>query len=157
LILSGGHAELGGTLVVNPIATFDPPIGHEYTLIDTQGGTVAGVFDSVGLPALAGRWWSLDYQTDKVVLGVKAITADFDGNGFVDGDDLDDWQLASQGGTAAGDADGDGDSDGRDFLAWQRQFGAGIDPLGTSTAVPEPGTLVLLILSTAGSLIRRVR
>jgi hypothetical protein len=159
LILSGGHAELGGTLLVNPIETFDPPVGYEYALIDTQGGTVAGVFDSVGLPALAGRWWCLDYQTDKVVLGVKAITADFDGNGFVDGDDLDDWQLAYQGGTAAGDADGDGDSDGRDFLAWQRQFGSGIQFTATEVAspVPEPSALVLLLFSMAGSLIRRVR
>jgi hypothetical protein len=150
LILSGGHAELGGKLVVNPIATFDPPVGHEYTLIDTQGGTVAGVFDSVGLPAIAGRWWSVDYQTDKVVLGVNAITADFDGNGYVDGDDLDDWQLASQGGTAAGDADGDGDSDGRDFLAWQRQFGAGINPLAMSVAVPEPGGIAILFSGMLG-------
>jgi hypothetical protein len=155
LILAGGNAQLGGTLEVNPIATFDPPAGHEYTLIDTQGGTVAGVFDSVELPALAGRWWSLDYQTDKVVLGVYAITADFDGNGYVDGDDLDDWQLASQNGTAGGDSDGDGDSDGRDFLTWQRQFGAGINPNATSVAVPEPAGVILLLIGMSTLAMRR--
>jgi hypothetical protein len=157
LLLDDSLATLGGTLDVTLLGTFDPAVGDLFTILDTQGGTVMGVFDTVGLPALAERWWSLDYQADKVILGVYAITADFDGNGFVDGDDLDDWQLALQNGTAAGDADGDGDSDGRDFLAWQRQFGAGINPLAMSVAVPEPAGAVLILFSIATGLVRRVR
>jgi hypothetical protein len=140
-----GRAFLGGTLDIALVNGYDPAIGDSFEILTNEGEEIQNVFDVFAAPALAGRWWSLDYQTDKVVLGVKAITADFDGNGFVDGDDLDDWQLASQGGTPAGDADGDGDSDGRDFLAWQRQFGAGINPLGTSVAVPEPTTALLLV------------
>ena len=57
LILSGSDAMLGGALDIYPLATFDPPVGHMYTLIDTQGGTVSGTFDSFNAPALGPRWW----------------------------------------------------------------------------------------------------
>jgi hypothetical protein len=81
-----------------------------------------------------------------VALAPSSIPADFDGNGFVDGLDLQIWQTA-YGLTAAGDADGDGDSDGQDFLEWQRQFQA---TASIATAVPEPGSLVgaLFMLTT---------
>jgi len=76
------------------------------------------------------------------------FSADFDGDGDVDGDDLDQWEgdFANNGNS---DANGDGDSDGADFLAWQRQFGSGVSPLsgGAVTAVPEPGALLLSMLA----------
>jgi hypothetical protein len=58
----------------------------------------------------------------------------------------------------AGDFDWDGDVDGRDLLEWQRNpnlgnladwqqsYGAGL--LATAVAVPEPSTLLLLIVAT---------
>src|SRR5690606_26985545 len=46
-----------------------------------------------------------------------------DGDGSVGASDLPIWQ-ASYGVDNGGDANGDGDTDGRDFLAWQRTFGA---------------------------------
>jgi hypothetical protein len=70
------------------------------------------------------------------------FTADFDDDGDVDGDDLDDWQDA-YGANALADADMDGDSDGADFIAWQRQFTGPGAPLAASTAVPEPGSMLL--------------
>ncbi len=152
-----GTAFLGGALDIALVNGYDPVIGDSFEIVTNEGEEIQNVFDVFSAPALAGRWWTLDYQTDKVVLEVNAITADFDGNGYVDGDDLDDWQLASQGGTAAGDADGDGDSDGRDFLAWQRQFGAGINPVAASVAVPEPNVFVLLAICVAFKSYRRVR
>ena len=142
LILDGSDAVLGGALNIFPLVTFDPPVGQAYTIIDTQGGTVSGGFDTFSAPALAGRWWSLDYQTDKVVLGVQSITADFNLDGIVNAEDLTDWQLAYQAGSNAADADGDGDSDGRDFLAWQRQYGSGVPVGDLSVAVPEPASLL---------------
>jgi hypothetical protein len=48
-----------------------------------------------------------------------------------------------------GDADGDQDVDGADFLVWQRQLGGGPPATAASTAVPEPATMVLLILGSA--------
>ncbi|MEM8946841.1 MAG: ThuA domain-containing protein [Planctomycetota bacterium] len=49
------------------------------------------------------------------------ILADFDGDGFVDGDDLSQWR-GDYGIDDDSDADSDGDSDGSDFLAWQRNY-----------------------------------
>lgn len=102
------------------------------------------------------------------------LTADFDGSGSVDADDLPVWESAF---AATGDADanGDGVSDGHDFLLWQRQYGmsdfpaadgngddtvATADPalwtenFGRTTArtathvVPEPAAAVLLLSSS---------
>jgi hypothetical protein len=70
--------------------------------------------------------------------------ADFDRDGDVDTDDLDDWRSGYTNGTALGDADGDGVSSGRDFLIWQRQMGLGT--LSGSIAVPEPGSAMLLLI-----------
>ena len=77
--------------------------------------------------------------------------ADFTGDGKVDGADLTAWQTgfgASSGAVSAdGDADLDADVDGADFLAWQSEFdGAGVAVV--SQSVPEPMSLVLLVLGT---------
>jgi hypothetical protein len=70
-------------------------------------------------------------------------TADFNGDGFVDGADLEIWQTAFDiEGNADADADGDGDSDGRDFLIWQQNYYAEPEQ-GAPTAVPEPSSLSL--------------
>ncbi len=58
---------------------------------------------------------------DYTPAAVTVATADFDNDGYVDGDDLAQWEGNFGSGVTA-DADGDGDSDGADFLAWQRQF-----------------------------------
>jgi hypothetical protein len=153
LILSRTNALLGGTLDIYPLATFDPPVGQQYTIIDTQGGTVTGAFDTFHALALSGRWWDLSYLADKVILSVEPITADFNGDGVVNGADLVVWQE-SQGLNSSADADGDGDTDGRDFLIWQRQYGSGVVPAQT-VAVPEPGTFTALLLASVISLTRR--
>ena len=73
--------------------------------------------------------------------------ADFNEDTFVNGADLTMWKSAF-GLNANGDADGDNDSDGRDFLIWQRNFGA-TSAGGTLTTIPEPATLTLLAGSAA--------
>jgi hypothetical protein len=72
---------------------------------------------------------------------VAGSSADFTGDGEVDGEDLMQWQgdFGVDGGS---DADGDGDSDGVDFLAWQREWDGGAG----GVAVPEAGGLVIAIL-----------
>jgi formylglycine-generating enzyme required for sulfatase activity len=71
--------------------------------------------------------------------------ADFNGDGFVDGADLEIWQTAFEiGGSADADADGDGDSDGHDFLIWQHNFSPAPEE-ATFTAVPEPSALSLAV------------
>jgi hypothetical protein len=79
--------------------------------------------------------------------------ADFDRDGDVDNDDLDDWRSAYTNGTALGDADGDGVSSGRDFLIWQRQVGLGT--VAESITVPEPIGLSLFAIGCIGIICRR--
>jgi hypothetical protein len=83
-------------------------------------------------------------------LTINRLTADFDDDGNVDGDDLTVW-TENIGPTAAADANADGVTDGADFLAWQREFGLGITPpVGAAiAAVPEPGSAVLAAMSVA--------
>lgn len=49
-----------------------------------------------------------------------------------------------------GNADADQDVDGADFLVWQRQLGSTPPAVAANAPVPEPATLVLLILASAG-------
>lgn len=84
------------------------------------------------------------------------LAADFDEDGDVDGDDLDNWE-ANFGtvGTAThmqGDADGNKSIDGVDFLTWQRQFGMGVsaNQAALRSTVPEPATGSLLLMGLAG-------
>jgi len=72
---------------------------------------------------------------------------DFDGDLDVDGNDLAQWE-GDFGLNSNSDADGDGDSDGADFLAWQLNF---LPPsaLAASSAVPEPSSLLLMLLGVA--------
>jgi hypothetical protein len=83
--------------------------------------------------------------------------ADFNEDGDVDDADLAFWQLGYGTQTGAdkgdGDADDDGDVDARDFLIWQRNYAPGT--LSASTAVPEPTTGVLLVITMAALVGRR--
>lgn len=74
----------------------------------------------------------------------EALSGDFNGDGEVDGDDLNEWKNGF-GDAGNGDADNDGDSDGADFLAWQRNLGIGV-PVAPAAAVPEPSAWTLVTL-----------
>lgn len=82
---------------------------------------------------------------------VEFAEGDFDEDGDVDADDLSDWQTGYGTATGAthghGDADEDLDVDGSDLLIWQQDH---TGPLlgASSTAVPEPSTVSLLLAAT---------
>jgi hypothetical protein len=83
--------------------------------------------------------------------GGGGLTADFDDDGDVDGDDLNVWKPAF-GQDANADANGDGFSDGADFLVWQQELGSTAPPV---SAVPEPCCGALIITSCIFALVRR--
>lgn len=77
-------------------------------------------------------------------------TADFDGDGDVDGRDFQIWQRGFGIGTTleTGDANGSGTVDEADLLIWQEQFGQLPEELATFAAVPEPTSAGLVALGS---------
>ncbi|MBN1853951.1 MAG: hypothetical protein JW829_14565, partial [Pirellulales bacterium] len=107
---------------------------------------------------------------EKFVLGTVEYTsdvtesADFDGDGDVDGNDFLMWQvgfpMASGASRSDGDSDGDGDVDAGDFVTWKSQFGMGsVASNQAGIAIPEPGASPLLVLAAlaGAALIVRTR
>ena len=88
-----------------------------------------------------------------------AASADFDGNGVVDGNDFTAWQrgfgIAAGATLQQGDANGDGAVNGADLDVWKMQFGNPAAAQATA-AVPEP-TAGLLIIFGAMAFCRRRR
>ena len=80
---------------------------------------------------------------------------DFNGDYLVGAEDLALLQAGygkgdNLAGIEDGDANGDGETNGIDFLEWQRHFGAGSGAVSaTSTQVPEPSTMWLLLAGLA--------
>ena len=92
------------------------------------------------------------------------ISADFDGDGVVNGGDFLRWQLNAGtliGASASdGDADGDGDVDAEDLSAWRAGLIAISPPSFAASvgAIPEPAGAVLAAISVVSLLcIRRAR
>lgn len=78
------------------------------------------------------------YSVSTLVLTSPGYSADFDGDGDVDSEDLTHPTLGWEARYGI-------DLDGDDFLAWQQQFGSGVGPHSSSTAVPEPTCLMLML------------
>jgi len=101
---------------------------------------VAGLFDgSISISDAAG------------LMTLPGATADFDGDGYVDGTDFLTWQRnfgLDDVATMAvvledGDANGDLKVDGLDLAIWETEFGS-VLPSNSTTSVPEPSSAALL-------------
>jgi len=75
------------------------------------------------------------------VVSAPAFSADFDLDGDVDGEHLNDWR-----GDFGMNADNDGEADGADFLEWGQQLGSQ-QATPASGAVPEPGAALLAMVA----------
>lgn len=88
-----------------------------------------------------------------LVTAVEFAEADFNEDGFVDGDDLAVWKENFGAGGASkelGDADLDGVVDGSDYIFWQRQFTGGGEIEVAPAAVPEPASISLALAAMFG-------
>jgi hypothetical protein len=134
-------------------STFDVVIGNGH---DDEGEPLTIRLVNLNNQDINDPVIDLEVDFDDIRLDASPLaSADFDGDGDVDGADLATWQAA-YGVNGDGDATGDGQSNGVDFLAWQRQFTGEAEPIAASVAVPEPGmtaltAIALLMLSTRGS------
>lgn len=153
-----GSAILAGQLEIRLTNAFLPASNDTLTILNAAGG-LFGVFNN----ATSGqRLSTLDgtgsfkvnygigspYNQNQIVLSnfQPTLTADFDNDGDVDGNDLGIWKTSMEADDDAnGDADGDGDSDGGDFLLWQRQFTGETSQLSAAN-VPEPSSTLMALL-----------
>jgi T5SS/PEP-CTERM-associated repeat protein len=194
-IFVAGDAGIAGQLSIslNGFGPGDLSVGDSFQIMTVGGNmggvdltnplnpkidfTVAPLFSlvsfpnlvSLGLPATTILRPVFTQNSVLVVVAsaAGAIGPDFNGDGVVNGLDLNVW-LANVGITSGasvvqGDADADGDVDGDDFLFWQRNvgkpgpwFGSGAGS-GSDAAVPEPASLALLLISAVLSLGYRPR
>jgi MYXO-CTERM domain-containing protein len=102
-----------------------------------------------GQPDFGGSPVDAELGIDNVELAgpPQALPGDFDGNGRVDGGDLDHPTLGWRARFGV-------DLDGNDFLTWQRNLNVAAAPGGTTA--PEPGSLSLVLVAAALA-IRRPR
>ena len=164
----GDAVRLGGTLRVEladfGAGLFVPTLGDQFSFLTATAG-IMETFDAFEFPVLTpGLAWSLDVNAgNTMVLSVVAggaNSADFDGDGFVDGDDLAIWESGfgstAQTTNATGDADGNGVVDGVDFLVWQRNA---TNFPAASASVPEPAAagVGLIAFVVAGAFRREWR
>jgi hypothetical protein len=124
-------------------STFDVVIGNGH---DNEGESLTIRLVNLNNQDVNDPVIDLEVDFDDVRLDATPLaTADFDGDGDVDGNDLATWQTA-YGVDGDGDATGDGETNGADFLVWQRQFTGEEELATTSVAVPEPGIVSLMVV-----------
>jgi len=148
----GGLLDLGTGLTLDVIYDgLQPSMENDVlTVLTAAGGiSITGMFTNDNDKLIAdGRVWDIGYLANEVfitALGVaQDLTGDFDFDRDVDGNDFLTWQRGSA--DAAGLAD------------WESNFGrSGPGPLSAVTAVPEPSTMALVLLSLACCPRRRSR
>jgi hypothetical protein len=165
LTISSGAALLAGFLQPNVVhigGTFQAPqIGDSFTILTAVGG-VNGTFDQV-LTSLHGGLiydWDATHNPSNVVIELAKIVGllgDYNGDGFVNSADYVIWRK-TLGSTTLLAADGNlnGTIDAGDLGVWQANFGAPAGAAASSTAtVPEPSSLMLLMLAALGWCLRR--
>lgn len=146
-------ANLAGDLEVTLLNGFIPRAGDSFQILQSLG-SLSGQFREIGtiLPTLPSNLsWEIEYDNSNslVLLNVMSpFSADFDGDGDVDQDDLTDPTLGWQ-------ARYSDDLDGGNFLEWQRQFGSGVGSLASSQFVPEPSSLMLSMVGILTLTLRR--
>jgi hypothetical protein len=114
---------------------------------------------------LPNPWDRLPSYWTSLANAVATINADYNSNGVVDAADYVVWRdtLGQMGTSLAADGNVDGQIDSRDLEVWRSQFGQSAihNMEGTITfsrAIPEPGSVVLIItaITAAAICVRRL-
>lgn len=83
---------LGGTLVVTTVSGYVPPCGSTYTIIT---GPITGTFENIALPQVPVGQMNVLYTANSVILSY--VPSDYNGDGFVDAFDYDDYVACFEG------------------------------------------------------------
>lgn len=149
-------ATLSGQLKVSLVSTYKPSAGDSFSLVNAN--LISGSFTTASLPVLrSGLAWDIQQTAKSLKL---VVLPDYNNSGTVDAGDQTIWQTHF-GSTVnlLADGDGNGKVDGRDYLLWQRFYGETktLPPAPAITAVPEPASSLLALMSLAAGLSRRLR
>ena len=153
-IVASGSLGAAGILQLALINGFNPSAGDSFDILDW--GSLNGNFNSLVLPSLAaGLTWDTSALYTSGVLSVAAagVPGDYNGNGIVDAADYTVWRdhLGQTFALPNRSSANTGPISTADYDAWKVNFGTHAGSgAGASGAVPEPATLVLMILATAG-------
>jgi hypothetical protein len=158
-----GFATLGGDLQLSLINGFTPTALQTFTVMYSSGimgefsnvanGQRIGVADGSGSFVVNYGAGSTFDPTEVTLSGFQAVAlpGDYNHNGIVDAADYTVWRdsLGSTGAGLAADGNINGVIDAGDYIVWKSHFGthAGSGAGGsTTTAVPEPTTLLMLLV-----------
>jgi hypothetical protein len=140
-----GGLSLDGTLDVSLLYGFTPHPGSLFDILDW--GSLAGTFNTLQLPTLTGGLsWNSSRLYTAGILSI-GIPGDFNGNGVVDAPDYVVWRKGL--GTTYSQYE---------YNVWRAYFGqtAGSGTgASANAAVPEPATLVMLLLGMLAMCSRR--
>lgn len=155
-LLIAGAAQLDGTLDLKLLDGYTPTPGDTFSIL--TAGSVAGEFDTVLGPA--GYNVGVEYSGSTVSVEILALTleGDFNGDGVVDAIDYAVWRDnlgAAEGTLLAGNGDGSGIIDLGDHALWAANYGTTATAPANAGAVPEPASLVALLVTLGAALHQR--
>lgn len=135
-----GAFTAGGTLDINLIGSVTA--GDSFDILDFDAGSVSGAFDGFSLPSLGGglSWNTSNLLTTGVISVVSGLPGDFNSDGRVDGADFLLWQRNPSVGSLSD---------------WETNYG--LPTTASTTSVPEPSSIALVMLCGCGALCRRRR
>ena len=149
-IQASGQLSFAGTLQISLTDGFNPSAGDSFDILDW--GSLTGTFNSLLLPSLAaGLTWNTSALYTSGVLSVDAggVPGDYNGNGIVDAADYTVWRdhLGQTFGLPNRSSANTGPISTADYDVWKSNFGNHSGSgAGASAGVPEPSTLLMLLV-----------